>query len=313
MTTWGIASTILAPAEDILRFVAYHLELGAHRIYIYLDAENPAAFEALDAHPKVRVRTCDAAYWKSINGKRPLKHQPRQTMNATHAYGRRTEVDWLIHMDVDEFLVPMRAVDQVLARVPDDTPTMRCRPMEALGGGDGTAFKAYIPAGRARTDLVQALYPNFGMQLRGGFMSHLLGKVFSRTGLPDIEVRIHQVFQNGDPINGGGEMVQVDLAHVHAKSWEAWRKSFDYRLALGSYRPEVKAWQPAEEGGMTIHEVLNFIQADSGDEGLRAFYDEVIGDSPEMREKLSKHGLLRHVSLDLDTALARQFPDWTPV
>ncbi|WP_241462605.1 glycosyltransferase family 2 protein [Tateyamaria sp. ANG-S1] len=100
---WGLSATILAPAADILRFAAYHIELGAHRLYIYLDDDNPAAFNPLKDHPKVRVQTCDAAHWKKLGGRRPVKHQARQTMNATHAYHRRAEVDWLIHMDADEF------------------------------------------------------------------------------------------------------------------------------------------------------------------------------------------------------------------
>ena len=43
-TTWGIVSTIKAPAKDILTFAAYHLDLGAHRVYIYLDAPDTRAF-----------------------------------------------------------------------------------------------------------------------------------------------------------------------------------------------------------------------------------------------------------------------------
>ena len=100
--TWGIASTILAPTRDILQFAAYHLAAGAQRLYIYLDAPNDEAFAHLDAHPKIRVITCDARYWKQRKRDRPDAHQQRQTANATHAYNRRREVDWLIHMDADE-------------------------------------------------------------------------------------------------------------------------------------------------------------------------------------------------------------------
>ena len=96
---WGVASTILAPTRDILAFAAYHLAAGAHRLYIYLDAPNPEAYALLDAHSKVRVITCDAAYWRQRKRVRPETHQVRQTANATHAYNRRPEVDWLIHMD----------------------------------------------------------------------------------------------------------------------------------------------------------------------------------------------------------------------
>ena len=106
MTTWGLSATIKAPAAEILRFVAYHLGQGAHRLYIYLDDDNPTAFAACKAHPKIRVTHCDDAHWRTLNnGRRPVKHQVRQAFNATHAYNRPAEVDWLIHIDVDERMV----------------------------------------------------------------------------------------------------------------------------------------------------------------------------------------------------------------
>ena len=308
MTTWGLASTILAPARDILRFAAYHLDQGAHRIYLYLDDDNPDAYAPLKAHPKIRVQTCDTAHWKRLVGQRPPKHQARQTMNATHAYHRRVEVDWLIHMDVDEFLVPHSPIADVLARLPDTQTSARVRPMEQLGGG-ATAFKAFIPAGGARHSVVQDIYPTFGMHIRGGFLSHLAGKLFVRTGLDDISIQIHNAFQDGVMLPDAAELVQVDLAHCHAKSWEDWRAAYAYRLDKGSYRAELKSATKPELGGMSLHNLFNWLEADQGEEGLRAFYDEVIGDSPDLRRRLSAHGLFREVDLDLDASLARHFPD----
>ena len=37
MTRWGIVSTIKASEREILDFAAYHLELGAHRLYLYIN------------------------------------------------------------------------------------------------------------------------------------------------------------------------------------------------------------------------------------------------------------------------------------
>lgn len=76
MVKWGIVATIKADTATILRFAAYHLEFGAHRIYIYLDAPNPQAQEALRDQPKCRVVRCDDGYWdRHNNGKRP-PHAP---------------------------------------------------------------------------------------------------------------------------------------------------------------------------------------------------------------------------------------------
>lgn len=308
MTTWGLSATILAPAPEILRFAAYHLEQGAHRLFIYLDGDSPDAYRHLKAHPKIRVQTCDDAHWKKLGVKRPDRHQVRQTRNATHAYGRRAEVDWLIHMDVDEFLVPHLPVSEVLGTVAPETTSARVRPMELLGGSD-TAFKTFIPSGGGRHTLVERIYPTFGRHIRGGFLSHVAGKLFVRTGLPDITVQIHNAFQGDTMLPGAAELDQLALAHCHAKSWEDWRASFAYRLEKGSYRAELKAALSAEKGGMSLHDLFHMIQTDSGEVGLRQFYDEVIGDSPDLRARLDAHGLLRLVDLDLRTVAQKHFPD----
>ena len=153
MTKWGLSATIKAPVTEILGFAAHHLELGAHRLYIYLDEPNPEALALLKAHPKIRVRTCDDAYWRKSNRKRPAKHQLRQTHNATHAYARRAEVDWLIHIDVDEYLWPDRTVTETLTALPGAVHCARVRPIEALAG-TRTLFKGFIrPAPSAQQRL----------------------------------------------------------------------------------------------------------------------------------------------------------------
>ena len=308
MTTWGLVATILAPTPDILRFAAYHLEQGAHRVYIYLDAELPDAFDILKAHPKIRVRTCDRAHWRRLGGKRPDKHQARQTMNATHAYNRRKEVDWLIHMDADEFLVPQAPISQVLENVAPDITSARVRPMELLGGSHNL-FKGFIPANGKRQALVQEIYPTFGTHLKGGFLSHVAGKLFVRTGLSDITVKIHNTLQRDEILPNAPDLTQIDLAHCHAKSWEDWRATYVYRRDKGSYRAELKPATRPEQGGMTLHELFRWIEQDQGEPGLLAFYDEVIGDSPQMRARLTAHDLLKQADLDLETALLHHFPD----
>ncbi len=306
---WGLTSTILAPAPDILQFAAHHIEAGAHRLYIYLDADNAEAFVHLDAHPKVRVTVCDAKYWRQRKRDRPDTHQLRQTANATHAYNRKAEVDWLIHMDVDEFLVSERPVADILADRPADPPATRIRPMEQLSGTP-SAFKAFVPNGPDRARIVADIYPTFGEYLKGGFLSHLAGKVFVRTGLPNIHVRIHNVFQNGKMLDCDDRQDGIDLAHAHAKSWEDWIAAYRYRVTKGSYRPELGPNRPYEKGGLSMHDLFQMVEAEAGEAGLRRFFDEVSADTPRLRDRLTAHGLLRETDLELDRKIATHFPDF---
>lgn len=306
MTTWGLSATIKAPTPDILHFAAFHLEAGAHRLYLYLDDDNQAALNILKRHPKIRPTLCGDSWWR---GKRPKKHQVRQTKNATHAYNRKAEVDWLIHMDVDEFLIADAPVSNILSDLQSHAKIARVRPMEQLAG-DGTAFKAFIPNGPDRAKIVADIYPTYGAHIKGGFLSHLAGKLFVRTGLDGIRVQIHNAFHHDEMIKGPEDTLGIDLAHCHAKSWAAWHAAFRYRHAQGSYRAELAPSRPRDKGGMSMHDLFATIEAEAGTDGLRAFFDEVCADTPRLQAALARHGVLKHAQIGLNTTIDAHFPDW---
>jgi len=58
-----------------------------------------------------------------------------------------------------------------------------------------------------------------------------------------------------------------------------------------------------------IHTLLSTLAHERGEAGLRAFYDEVIGDSPDMRARLQAHDLLRIHDLSLNNHIRIHFPD----
>lgn len=307
MTRWGVVATIFAPTVEILEFAAFHLDAGAHRLYIYLDDPASDAYSLLKAHPKIRVQRCDEAYWRKSGGKRPVKHQVRQSQNATHAYHRKTEVDWLAHIDVDEFIVPEQEIGASLSELSSSTHCARLRPIEQLAG-DGNHFKAFIPNGPSRIPTVAQIYPEFGKYLKGGFLSHVAGKLFVRTGLEDIEFRIHNIFQHGTSNPHQIELTNMTLAHCHAKPWNEWLKTFQFRLEKGSYRSELS---PASKNEFSLHELLQLLHDSEGNAGLKRFFDEVALDSAPLRQRLDELELLQQVDLRLDAKLARHFPDFT--
>ena len=210
---WGLVATIKAPAAQVLAFAAHHLDLGAHRLFLYLDDENQAAFDALAAHPKCRPVLTDAAYWAKLGMKRRVKHQARQTENARHAYGRAAgQVAWLAHIDVDEYLTPLPGaapLGQQLAALPPSCLSARIRPAEALAQPPAqpasqptaqpaaqpvTHFKMLHPDRATRDRYARALWPDYGAHLNGGFLSHVAGKLIYRTGVTGLRVQIHNIF-----------------------------------------------------------------------------------------------------------------------
>jgi len=311
---WGIVSTVKAPLREIADFAAYHLELGAHRIILYLDDDVPETFEVLSAHPKLRVIKADAANWRNAN--RPDRHQPRQTANARHALRRRSrDIDWLAHIDVDEFLWTNSPLDAQLDAMPEQCLTVRIRPVEALSS-DGISdipaghicFKAFAHDRDTRETQTAAIFPTFGTHLNGGFLSHVAGKVFFRTNNPDLRPRIHNVFLGDEKNPGQQELQETELCHLHAPSLERWLARFDYRLEQGAYRSELAPTRSRARGGFTMHELFSTIIQENGRDGLIAFYNEVCRATPELRARLEAHDLLRCYNLDLSAKREKHFP-----
>lgn len=304
--TWGIVSTVRGSARDILSFAAYHLDLGADHLYLYLDERNRRAFQTLRRHPKVTAQVCDDAFWDRRKRDKPEKHQVRQTVHATFTY-RHTKLDWLAHIDVDEFLWPTAPVAELLRDVPADIHAVRVRPIEALACGEDL-YKSFIPKSPEREALVEAIYPNFGAFVLGGFLSHVQGKLFVRTGLENLNYRIHNLFQNKVILPCKTELPQIELCHRHAPDWDHWLAHYRFRLERGSYQPGMAPNVNRDKGGLNMNELLSWIEAESGEAGLRKFFDELSGTDPQVRARLEERGLIKHRPLNLDEKLKKHFP-----
>ncbi len=289
---WGIVTTVKAEADAILDFAAWHLEQGAHRIFLYLDAPCPTVMPYLDAHPKIRAQLTDEAHWMKRRGRVPQKHQVRQSLNATRCYRRQAgDLDWLIHMDVDEFLWSEAPIGAQLARLSTDATCARVRPLERLSG-QSAYYKARVLPDADQDARLARLYPQFGSYLRGGFISHVQGKLFVRTGQDEVELRIHNAYVQAEENPGQVELDHMDLLHHHTGDWAHWLHHYRYRLQKGSYRAELRPARSRDKGGVSLHELLSLLEAEQGESGLRSFFDEVCADTPPLRDRLAAEGLL---------------------
>ncbi|MCT4609935.1 MAG: glycosyltransferase family 2 protein [Pelagimonas sp.] len=309
MTKWGTVSTIKSPLREILNFAAWHLEQGAHRLYIYLDEDAPQTQTILQAHPKIKAQITDAAYWEKRKG-RPEMHQVRQTTNARHANNRRQEVDWLAHIDVDEFLLPARPIAQILSELPETCLCARVRPIEALANPQPqpeTYFKAFHLGQTDRQEAAAQCFPTWGQHLSGGFLSHVAGKLFFRAGTKGLQPRIHNVRLKGDSNPGQVHLTEIELAHFHAADWDHFLRAYRFRLERGSYRAELQP-QVRSEGAVNLHDLFNMIEAEGGEAALRLMFDEVCTATPDLRARLQTHGLLRSHVLPLDDLREKHFP-----
>lgn len=294
---WGVAATVQASPAQVLAFAAHHLALGASRIWLHFDDPDDPAADVLAGQGGVTVIRCDAAYWHDVCGDRPDTHQVRQVRNVTRIL-RRAKVDWIGHFDVDEFLLSAGSVADVLADQPADRLILRVEPWEALFDATlpddiftARAFRRQLPDDDG-AGIATRLYGAYGPLLERGMLSHVVGKCFFRTGVPDMVGRIHGARIKGEPVFGGRFHPDLALLHFHAQDPGLWKSRLPFRLAKGAYqyRPDMQRWLLAATPA----------QVDS-------FYDAVQTARPDLLRALKTLGLLREVDLGLRARVAERF------
>ncbi|OUS22048.1 hypothetical protein A9Q95_03125 [Rhodobacterales bacterium 59_46_T64] len=343
---WGIVTTLKGPLRDMQRFAAYHLALGAARIEIYLDAPRENTLRALTTDPRLHVTACDSSYWRdSTIGRRPKQHQLRQAHNATRSYARAhcpldgtdgvngaasAPLDWIAHIDMDEFILERGNgaddtarpdVEALLAPLPDTVTALVMRPAEMLapeGGGTAPAkgigglsgprhFKLKpVSAGQDKS-VLEDLYPNFGAHLRGGFISHLGGKIFARTGITNARLGIHMLFEDGVPTLGRLSSNDLFIGHAHAPSWPVFERHIAFRMTHGSYRKR-------NSKNFRLADIIDVLTQDHDPENdpdhpMRGFFREVCEARTDLIAALRRHDMLLTRDLHLDALRRDTFPD----
>ena len=245
MGSWCVVSTIKAPEDKILAFAAHHLAMGADHLWLYFDDPDQPVPKALADHPRVTVTLCDDAHWKLLH-KRPPTHQNRQARNARHTYPQIGS-DWLVHIDVDEFIHVPRPLDQILDEVPPDTIAVKMEPFEAMH--DPMLPDDIFTAREFRGALRHEHWPrrrkvlgDYRKVIRDGMLSHTVGKVICRAGIPRLFPRLHAVMVDGVFVPTPDWHPELKLLHFHAQDRKAWLKVLPFRLTKGAYqfRPELQ-------------------------------------------------------------------------
>ncbi|CAN1499046.1 Glycosyl transferase family 2 [Paracoccaceae bacterium] len=244
MTSWSLVATVKAPEEKVLAFVAHHLSLGASRIWLYFDDPEDPAHAILSRHPRVTSTLCDTGYW--LGRKRHDRHQNRQSRNARDAY-ERADTDWMGHIDVDEFIQSDRPLSELLGEVAPGDNLLKLEPFEAMHDPalPDDIYTARTFRGPLRQDFWRLRWRALGKYrflIPDGMFSHSVGKVFFRTGIPDLSPRLHSVMLHGKRLHQPGWHSEARLLHFHAQDQKEWLTALPFRLTRGAYqyRPEMQ-------------------------------------------------------------------------
>lgn len=285
MASWGVVATVKAPEPKVLAFVAHHLSLGADHIWIYFDDPEDPAHAALSGLPRVTATLCTAEHWKTM-GNRHDRHQNRQARNARDAY-QRCPVDWLAHVDVDEFILPDRPVADILDSTAPTDLLLRMEPFEAMHDPDlpDDIYTARVFRGAIRHEFWRLRHRSLGrfrVVMRDGMLSHTVGKVFFRAGIQGLTPRLHSGLHQKKRIAVPDFRSDVRLLHFHAQDRQAWLASVPFRVTRGAYQ-----YKP-------------FLQAylsDAAPDALKTFYQRTQTVTPDLAEALQAVG--RAVTADL--------------
>lgn len=300
---WGLVSTIKAPLPAIARWAAHHLDLGADALHIFLDEPSVETADWLSRDPRIHVTQCDDTYWTTQKNRKIPQHQLRQAFNATRVYAN-SNLHWLGHIDVDEFLLTRTPIAQLLRDVPDMNAMARVSPAEFLApvsSGGPQHFKLTYKSAGAPKSVIEEIYPTFGLHLNGGFISHTSGKVFARTGLGEVRLGVHALRHRQGDIENAVRLDDIYLGHFHAPSWDVFERHYEFRRTKGSYRHVEGAQQ------MGLPDVLGFLEKNEGRDGLRQFFDEVCLATPVLTDRLAQHNMLLTQEIDFDATTKRVF------
>lgn len=219
--SWGVTIFAREPPALVLVNLAWHIEMGARELNLYLDDPDDPVGETAARLPGVCVTRCDAAFWQR-HGARPAWNNQRQAVCASQAY-RQTGVDWLVHLDADEFLHSRRPLAGELAGLSPQTDALVFPPreraftaplQEALFEG---VFRIPQPRGRPPHPL---LAPNAAFCPQG-VSGHALGKSATRAGL-DVTIGPHapRGGPRGSPVKRPSDStVLLHFDGLTARSW----------------------------------------------------------------------------------------------
>ena len=303
--TWAVVATVDEPPAVVQAFVAWYLSLGASRVFLYCDRPDDPVQQQVGHLAQVSVVACDNAHWLRVGKSRPRRHQVRQARNAQDAYAR-TDTDWLVHIDADEFLWSQGAMAEHLAQVSDASDCLIVPVAERVhlaNAAESTVFEGafrrpFVSSAKKGRAVFGADYDLTYKGLAG----HAQGKAFVRTGRP-LNLSIHRP----RPKSGGADVIverasydQLELLHFDGLTVLQWT----FKLARMAYAL-------AKTGGMppSPHRRRQANAVLTDPDKLTEIYDRLKRPDDARQTLLRAHDLLATPAFDPVPALQLWFPD----
>lgn len=172
--------TVDEPLSLVVSNVAWHLSAGAEEVHLYFDRPKDPAIQVVAAIPQVKIVECSDDYWKRLQTKRPNAQTKRQFINANHAL-KNSSVDWLAHIDADEFLLQLSPIREELRAIQKMDVALHFDVRERVYIGKTSESNIFEGAFRSRSHLPKsldrAIFGDLARYLQRGLLSHCAGKI----------------------------------------------------------------------------------------------------------------------------------------
>lgn len=307
---WGIVMTVNEPVALVECNVRWHLSVGARAVFVHLDDPEDTGATRLSDIPGCVVQRSHADYWKARRPKqgRPASQMRRQTINANHTQNQ-CDLDWLFHIDADEFIWHDGDFLAELAAHNDPLVELNLPVLERLfpDGPQATLFEGPF---RVTSDLEEAMaeqaFGPFAAFMKRGQYSHGAGKsgVRVRAGL---RLGVHNATRTGSEgrqrraakrISTTARLLHFDGVtplHWVVKCLRYLQTPVDVQSAI---------LQPHRAAQM---EWMSNRCTDIG--SVHAAHRTLFTATRERQRQLQKFGLLRDIPFDPEQVLGARCPD----
>jgi hypothetical protein len=117
-------------------FVNHHLKIGITHMFLFFDDPYSKAIPLFKNNSGVSCIICDREHWNTIANsyKNEMTVPEKQIANSIIAIklARKRAYDWILHLDIDEFLYSSDGLETELSNLPEKIDTVSLGPLEAF-------------------------------------------------------------------------------------------------------------------------------------------------------------------------------------
>jgi FkbM family methyltransferase len=309
--SWSVVSTVSEPPALVRAFVAWHLALGAERVFLFVDDPARWTGPGTDLPGAATVVPCDASYWRRRrrDGIRPADHRIRQIANATLAYDWNAS-DWLVHVDADEYVYPRsgESVGAILARLPAGARAVHGTVFEQIFEPSAPPrdfafrgrFRAQLPFDYWTSPEGKRTFPHDRECFTRGMAAHASPKVFLRRGMDVTRFRIHGADEGPERVEIPSTAVpELALLHFDAGAYDRWTRKFGARARDDAYMASMAPWKRGKQ-------LSRFRAAQDGGrpEDLEALFRRLYCPNARQRAAYERFGVALEADLGIEAKLA---------